>query len=67
MSSGGPTPEETSLSSFKLALPFLGAELICDGLVLVILGFLELDVGVIRLSSQKWIRYIALSSIRSDE
>ena len=45
MSSGGPTPEETSLSS--LALPFLGAELICDGQVLVILGFFELDVGVI--------------------
>jgi hypothetical protein len=45
MSSGGPSLEEASLSS--LALPILGAELICEGEVLVVLGFFELDVGVI--------------------
>ncbi len=45
MSSGGPSPEEASLSS--LALPILGAELICEGGVMVVLGGFELDAGVI--------------------
>jgi hypothetical protein len=45
MSSGGPSTEESSLSS--LALPILGAKLICKRGVLVVLGFFELDVGVI--------------------
>ncbi len=57
MSSGGPSTEESSLSS--LALPILGAELICEGGVLV--AFFEFDVVQTYESSQKWIWYIELS------
>ncbi len=59
MSSSGPSPEEASLSS--LALPILGAELSCEGGVLVVLGFFELDAGVIAEVD------LVYRTIRSDE
>ncbi len=60
ISSGGPSTEESLLSS--LVLPILGAgELSCEGKVLVVPDFFKLDVGVIAEVD------LVYRAIRSDE